>query len=75
MQKVIKSVVGAEPHRQGEYPTSIVVGYNNVVRIEEENENLGTYGITWFVGYDKEDQKVSKMNATFVETVTYGNAS
>ena len=74
MQKVIRSVFGAEPRREDEQPSSIIVGFREVHRIEEENENLGTYGITWFVGYTHQGQKVAKMNALHVETVSYGNA-
>lgn len=69
----IKIVNGPEPMREGEYPDSFWVGYGNPVvdRIEEENENLGTYGITWFVAYDSSGNAIGKLNATHVASVKY----
>ena len=43
----IKIICGVEPHREGEYPDVYVVGSSHVTRIEEREQNLGTYGIVW----------------------------
>lgn len=71
--RTIRNVTGAEPRREGETPDCFWVGYGTpvVTRIEEEMENLGSYGITWFVAYDKNGNAIGKMNATHVASVHY----
>ena len=66
----IKSVSCIEPRREGEYPTYASVGSDQVTRIEYVDENLGTYGIGWFMVY-KGDFLALKINALAVEVVTY----
>lgn len=73
MQKAIRRVVGAEPKASDEVPHAISVGWDRVVEIREENENLGSYGITWFVGYDKDGNPSLKMNALHVAFVEYAS--
>jgi hypothetical protein len=74
--KIIQ-VVGVEPMREGEYPNQLWVGYphfklgDKITRIECEEQNLGTYGISWFVGYREDGSVVAKMNAAHVEYVRY----
>lgn len=73
----IKQVVGPEPRRDGEYPNQFWVGYahghadNKVARIEYEEQNLGTYGIGWFVAYREDGSIIGKMNAAHVAVVNY----
>lgn len=71
----IKSVLCPEPRRDGEYPAGAHVGcrYNasEVATIEEVQENLGTYGITWFVAKDAAGNVVVKFNAANVVYVDY----
>lgn len=69
MSIVIKGICGAEPPRQGEYPWSYAVGHDGVTAIVEEQENLGTYGITWFV-VKSGDKAIAKMNAMHVAHVS-----
>lgn len=77
MTQKIKMVVGTEPRREGEYPVAFVVGQapyhmsQPVYNIVQVDENLGTYGIVWFVAYDKEGNMIGKMNALHTETVQY----
>jgi hypothetical protein len=66
----IKSISGAEPSREGEYPICWALGYDGVTRIEETTENFGTYGITWFEVFN-EDKRIAKLNALHVASVTY----
>lgn len=76
MPKIL-AVVGQEPRREGEYPSQLHVGWafnhtdNMVSRIEEEQENLGTYGITWFVAYHADGRMIAKMNALNIAEVHY----
>lgn len=67
----IKQVFGPEPRRDGEYPEQFYVGYGEVHRIETEEQNLGTYGITWFVAIREDDSIVGKMNAAHVASIYY----
>lgn len=69
----IKRIDGAEPHREGEYGWSYVVGYGGITTIEEQTENLGSYGITWFVVKRGEDP-IAKMNALHVAHVEFASA-
>lgn len=73
MVQKIRQVVAIEPRREGEYPSQFWVGYGNptVYNIEQVHENCGTYGIEWFVAYDKEGNLIGKMNALAVELVSY----
>lgn len=73
MAQKIRQVVGAEPRRDGEYPTQFWVGYGKPVvsSIHQVDDNCGTYGITWFVAYDSENNIIGKMNALHVESVFY----
>lgn len=66
----IKSICGAEPSRENEYPWAYVLGSDGVTSIVEEGENLGTYGITWFI-VKSGDNTVAKMNALHVAHVGY----
>lgn len=52
-------------------PIGVSVGFDNIVRIEQEDEDLGTYKIAWFVGYDEQDRKIVKLNALTVQTVVF----
>ena len=79
MTNRIKRIFGAEPPREGEYPTTYTVGENFgwsksiVTRIERREENFGTYGILWFdifVG----DVLLASMNAMAVSEVHYAEA-
>lgn len=69
----IKSVFGPEPMRADEYATSFQVGYGKptVHRIEVEEQNLGTYGIMWFVAYDENGEQIGRMNALHTSEVYY----
>lgn len=73
MAQKIRQVVGREPMREGEYPLQFWVGYGDpvVYQIEQVNENCGTYGIEWFVAYDRHGNIIGKMNALVVESVHY----
>ena len=73
----IKLIAGMEPKREGEWPTTFAVGNSfhgpnkhTITRIESRNENLGTYGITWFDIFDGDDLLVS-MNAMAVSEIHY----
>ena len=70
MSKIIRSICGAEPMREGEIPDHFHVGYAGITRIEVEEQNLGTYGIMWFVVF-KGDEEAHRMNALHVATVSY----
>jgi hypothetical protein len=74
MQHKIKRISGAEPRRDGEYPVIYALGFDGVVLIEEEQENLGTYGIIWFKAYKDDGTLVGKMNAAYVANVDYDPA-
>lgn len=75
----IKGVYGGEPYREGEYPAAMVVGYemfradtNSLVHnIEIEEQNLGTYGITWYKAFRADGHMLGKMNALHVAMVEY----
>jgi len=77
MAQKSKMVVGQEPRREGEYPMMFLVGsapYHKdypVYNIMQVHENCGTYGIEWFVAYDKEGNMIGKMNALHVESIQY----
>ena len=73
MSQNIKQVVGPEPKREGEYPDQLWIGYGipPVARIEYEEQNLGTYGIGWFVAYSEDGAIIRKMNAAHVAVVNY----
>lgn len=66
----INRIDGPEPHREGEYGWSYVVGYDGITSIEEHTENLGSYGITWFIVKRGEDA-IAKMNALHVAHVGF----
>lgn len=70
MTPKIKLINGAEPHREGEYPWAYLVGSDGVTEIVEDQENLGTYGITWFV-VKSGDAVIAKMNALHVAHVSF----
>ena len=76
MNNRINAIFGAEPPREGEYPTTYVVGTtfgwsrSIVARIERREENLGTYGILWFDIFDG-DVLLASMNAMAVSEVHY----
>lgn len=70
MSGAIKSICGAEPYRENEYPWAYAIGSDDVTSIVEEHENLGTYGITWFV-VKSGDNTLAKMNAAHVAHVGY----
>lgn len=76
----IQTIYGQEPVREGEYPDGMWIGMDlfrmghgntKITRIDIEEDNLGTYGIKWFVGYDENGAVVKKMNALFVATIIY----
>lgn len=77
MTQKILSVTGCEPQRVGEYPEQFQVGYANyltkirVARIEREEENLGQYGIVWFVAYAEDGSIIGKMNALNTAIIYY----
>lgn len=73
MSAKIKSICGPEPHRENEYPWAYLLGSDGVTSIEEVTENLGTYGITWFV-VKSGDQIIAKMNALHTLHVAYSHA-
>lgn len=66
----IKNICGAEPNRENEYPWAYTVDCDGVTSIVEETENLGTYGITWFL-VKNGDNVLAKMNALHVAHVGY----
>lgn len=76
-EQKIKCVQGIEPRRDGEYPECLYVGFahnhvdNKVHRIEVEEQNLGTYGIVWYVGYREDGSIIKRMNASHVSSVEY----
>lgn len=78
---IIKTVAGTEPHREGEYPFTLTIGYSPwdskkpVARIEEELENMGHYGIIWFKAFDEQGNLLGKMNGLHVTYVLYGEVS
>lgn len=67
-RKKIRAIFGDEPRRDGEYPMAHIVGHGGVTRIEEDTENLGTYGIHWFFVYVGDDLIV-RVNALSVASV------
>jgi len=75
MPDIIKTVSCAEPMREGEYPWCFRVSgtfdhtKRVIARIEREEENLGTYGIAWFVGYDAEGRELGRINALHAAAV------
>lgn len=75
---VINRVIGQEPLLVGEKPWVFLVGQplygpvsDVVTRIQEEEENLGTYGIKWYVAYNVEGKRLAKMNALSASIVEY----
>lgn len=70
MSPNIKSICGTEPRRDGEYPWAYMVGSDGVTEIDEVTENLGSYGITWFIVRAGENT-LAKMNALHVAHVGY----
>lgn len=66
----INRIDGPEPHREGEYGWSYLIGCDGVTSIEEQTENLGSYGITWFIVKRGEDA-IAKMNALHVAHVGF----
>lgn len=55
MPENIKTIVGLEPHREGEYPVQFQVGFDGVTRIGYELQNFGTYGIGLYHVYKDRD--------------------
>ncbi|WP_187967919.1 hypothetical protein [Aquibium microcysteis] len=70
MSPAINGICGVEPNREGEYPHAHAVGFGGVTEIVEELENLGSYGIKWFVVKAGENT-LAKMNALHVAHVGY----
>jgi hypothetical protein len=70
MGRTIKSIWGQEPRRDGEIPDGNIVGHDGVTRIDEREQNLGTYGIVWFDVY-RGDVLVRSMNAIAISMVNY----
>lgn len=70
MMKVIKSISGPEPLREGEYPDSYTVGNSGVTRIESREQNLGTYGIIWFDIFSGETI-IASVNGLYVASIVY----
>lgn len=66
----IKSVIGPEPLRDQEAPGVFQVGYNGVTRIDEYEQNLGTYSIIWYEVYG-EKGRLAKLNALHMAAVEY----
>lgn len=66
----IRSICGAEPHRDGEYPWAYVIGSDGVTAIHTRRENFGTYAILWFLVMCG-DQEIASMNALHVAHVGY----
>lgn len=70
MSPAINGIYGVEPNREGEYPHSYAVVSGGVTEIVEDLENLGSYGIKWFVVKVGENT-LAKMNALHVAHVSY----
>jgi hypothetical protein len=64
----IRAIIGDEPRRDGELPMAHIVDFNGVTHIEEDTENLGTYGIHWFFVYCG-DELLFRINALSVASV------
>lgn len=78
----IKLVAGAEPHREGEYPTTLCRGWAApgssrekpgplIDRIEAVEQNLGTYGMVWYVAYSVDGVELLRLNAAHTAEVHY----
>jgi len=71
----IRRITGAEPQRDQESPTCYAVGFpktgDTVFGIFEETQNLGQYGISWFVVKREDGSPMAKMNALYVAEVEY----
>jgi hypothetical protein len=70
MSRKITSVIGPEPMRTGEDPDFYSVGRNDVTKIDEWEQNLGSYAIIWFEVYTSKGL-LAKMNAMHVAAVRY----
>lgn len=77
MTKRIRLIVGMEPGREGEYPSTYSVGtklrspaQHTITRIERREENLGTYGIVWFDVFAG-DILLASMNALATSEICY----
>ncbi|MEZ2132734.1 MULTISPECIES: hypothetical protein [unclassified Sinorhizobium] len=64
----IRAIIGEGLSAEGEYPMGHIVGNGGITRIEEETENLGTYGIHWFFVYAGDDLRY-RINAREVAVV------
>lgn len=73
MTQKIKAVYGQEPMREGEEPHGFHVGFGKttVYNIETVQDNFGTYGILWYVAYDKQGNIIGKLNALQTAAVLY----
>lgn len=68
----INAIYGTEPMREGEYPTSFLVGYGKppVEAITYREHNYGDHGLGWF-DVTVEGQVVASMAARAVAEIRY----
>ena len=72
-EQKIKRVYCADQMASNMEGAAYVVGWQNCKRIEVEEDNLGTYGIRWFVAYDEQGRIIGKINALQVIEVEYAH--
>lgn len=72
--RFIHAIHGAEPQRDGEYPSFYAVGRRGVTRIERREDNYGDHGLLWFDVYEG-DRLVASMSGRHVSEVSYGEAA
>lgn len=71
----IKAIFGMEPRREGEFPMAYIAGDGNVASILRREENLGSYGITWFDIVGDGENIIVSVNALAVSEIHYAIAS
>lgn len=67
----IKRVLCEDQIQSNSEGPGYAVGWQNCANITEVEENLGTYAIHWFYIWDKDNNLISKLNASYVMQVEY----
>lgn len=77
MSDKIKAIYGAEPNREGEYPSTFAIGQHcgllypgSVTEIRYREQNFGDHGIGWFDVYGG-DVRIASLNTRFVAEIHY----
>ena len=76
MNETISAIYGAEPRRDGEYPSIYIVGQSDwrkgpsVTSIKYREDNFGDHGVGWFDVYAGE-ARLASMGARHVAEIIY----